>query len=350
MNNSNTARVIPTDTDDTDTGQDRILGGLEYLQQCLADPDQFAVVTGSSQFDTDDLLKHFLAEKDKGHFAWIRAATGNCREFLESLLAQFGFESFEATLDDLDKLVSLYLQHEAANGRPAIIVVQNAECFGPAVLNTIQCLAELEIDEQPSVQFIFCGSDDLHRVLDSPAMQTVATRVNQRFNLATGRNWKVADSYRPPAIAVKANRAAELLVSLDGNLVGCYILDREQLLIGRHEHNDVSIVSRFVSRHHALLVTGAGSSYVLDLKSTNGTLVNSRPVTQHSLRDGDIISIGNFRLKYCKTGESPLVGLASPTVASIGSTTPQRSADRSGLAEVTEFEPAFAEPEDLTTC
>jgi hypothetical protein len=348
MNNSNTARVIPTHTDDTDTGQDRILGGLEYLQQCLADPDQFAVVTGSSQFDTDDLLKQFLAEKDKGHFAWIRAATGNSREFLESLLAQFGFESFEATLDDLEKLVSLYLQHEASNGRPAIIVVQNVECFGPAVLNAIQCLAELEIDERVSVQFIFCGSEDLHRVLDSPAMQAVAARVRQRFNLAAGRSWKVADAYRPTSLAEKSHRAAELRVSLDGNLIGCYSLDREQLLIGRHEHNDVSIVSRFVSRHHALLATDAGSSYVLDLKSTNGTLVNSRPVTQHALRDGDVISIGNFRLKYCRPADSPLVGLPSYRLPSVDRTAPLRSAGDSALAERSEFDAVFAAAEDLT--
>ena len=70
-----------------------------------------------------------------------------------------------------------------------------------------------------------------------------------------------------------------------------------RLLIGRSEHNDISIGSRFVSRHHALLVRHGNSTFLMDLNSTNGTTVNSREVEKAILKNNDIISLGRHRLK-----------------------------------------------------
>ena len=75
--------------------------------------------------------------------------------------------------------------------------------------------------------------------------------------------------------------------------------DKPRLLVGRSEHNDVSIDSRYVSRHHLLLVRHGSATFLMDLNSTNGTFVNSRRVSNHVLIDDDIISIGNHRIKFC---------------------------------------------------
>jgi predicted component of type VI protein secretion system len=68
-------------------------------------------------------------------------------------------------------------------------------------------------------------------------------------------------------------------------------LDRPRLLIGRSDKNDLTIPSRYVSRHHILLVRHGTSTILIDLESTNGTLVNSTRVFNHVLADGDEISI-----------------------------------------------------------
>ena len=74
-------------------------------------------------------------------------------------------------------------------------------------------------------------------------------------------------------------------------------LDDTKTLIGRSELCDVAIKSRFVSKHHALLVRTDHTMHLLDLNSTNGTFVNSERVQEKVLRHGDVISIGNHGIK-----------------------------------------------------
>jgi len=54
-----------------------------------------------------------------------------------------------------------------------------------------------------------------------------------------------------------------------------------------------------VSGEHAVVVTILADSFLEDLNSTNGTLVNGNPVGKHFLRDRDQIDIGRHKLVYC---------------------------------------------------
>ncbi|MDH3748238.1 MAG: FHA domain-containing protein [Gammaproteobacteria bacterium] len=90
-----------------------------------------------------------------------------------------------------------------------------------------------------------------------------------------------------------------LYITQNGHTIRSLILDKPRLLIGRSEHNDLSIDSRFISRHHTLLVRNGSATFLMDLNSTNGTYVNSRRVSNHVLIDDDIIGIGHHRIKFC---------------------------------------------------
>ncbi|MEM8815677.1 MAG: FHA domain-containing protein [Pseudomonadota bacterium] len=89
-----------------------------------------------------------------------------------------------------------------------------------------------------------------------------------------------------------------IVISKDGRPVRVMTLDKERLLVGRSDHNDITIPSRFVSRHHLLLVRNGSSTLLMDLNSTNGTLVNSKRVSNHVLMHNDIVSLGHHRLKF----------------------------------------------------
>jgi pSer/pThr/pTyr-binding forkhead associated (FHA) protein len=68
--------------------------------------------------------------------------------------------------------------------------------------------------------------------------------------------------------------------------------------IGRLPDNAVVIDHSTVSGHHAC-VSLDGSNFILeDLGSTNGTLVNERRVTRHTLESGDIVRVGNHSLEF----------------------------------------------------
>jgi hypothetical protein len=75
-------------------------------------------------------------------------------------------------------------------------------------------------------------------------------------------------------------------------------LDRERITIGRRPDNDVCLAQPAVSGEHAAVVTILDDSFLEDLGSTNGTLVNGDPVTKHFLRDRDEIDIGREIFVY----------------------------------------------------
>lgn len=75
-------------------------------------------------------------------------------------------------------------------------------------------------------------------------------------------------------------------------------LHRGSLNIGRAEDNDISLADAATSSHHAKIVTIFTSSFIQDLNSTNGTIVNGRKVVRHTLHHGDVISIGNLQLLF----------------------------------------------------
>ncbi len=111
----------------------------------------------------------------------------------------------------------------------------------------------------------------------------------------------------------------KLYITENGKTVQVVDFVTPRILIGRSEHNDLQIDSRFISRHHMLLVRHGGSTFLMDLNSTNGTMVNSRRVSNHVLVDSDIVSVGNHRIKFSdphavKRGDSEGAELADTAI------------------------------------
>ena len=79
-----------------------------------------------------------------------------------------------------------------------------------------------------------------------------------------------------------------------------HILQKDVTSIGRDRDNDIVLDSDSVSRRHAKLEHREGYFYVIDLDSTNGTVVNDEPepVNVCQLRRGDQIKIGDTIFKY----------------------------------------------------
>ncbi len=91
---------------------------------------------------------------------------------------------------------------------------------------------------------------------------------------------------------------AKLVLSFQGRVIEDFPLDKERVTIGRAANNDICIENLAVSGRHAAVETFQNDSFLVDLGSTNGTLVNGNPVTRHALRSGDYITIGKHSLTY----------------------------------------------------
>jgi pSer/pThr/pTyr-binding forkhead associated (FHA) protein len=81
-------------------------------------------------------------------------------------------------------------------------------------------------------------------------------------------------------------------------------LDRERTRIGRRPGTDLCLPYAAVSGEHAVIVASASGKTIEDLGSTNGTLVNGRPIARHRLADGDRIDIGRQQLVYLEDGSA----------------------------------------------
>lgn len=91
---------------------------------------------------------------------------------------------------------------------------------------------------------------------------------------------------------------AKLILSLDGMVLREYPLTKERTTIGRKAHNDVVIDNLAVSGEHAMIMTILNDSFLEDLGSTNGTLVNGQPIKKHFLQNEDVIELGKYKIKY----------------------------------------------------
>lgn len=91
---------------------------------------------------------------------------------------------------------------------------------------------------------------------------------------------------------------AKLILSMDGLVLKEIPLNKERLTIGRKPHNDIQIDNLAISGEHAVVVSILNDSFLEDLNSTNGTLVNGQPIKKHFLRNNDVVELGKYKLKY----------------------------------------------------
>ncbi len=75
-------------------------------------------------------------------------------------------------------------------------------------------------------------------------------------------------------------------------------LTKERLTIGREEDSDIPIVDDYVSRHHASIERQGDQFVIREVRSRNGVWLGRRRIDKHTLRDGDVLSVGRAKLIF----------------------------------------------------
>ena len=290
-----------------------VTAGLAYVHRCLRGHRPFGIITGSAGG------LHALVERVAGdcaaredlHTVRLAAPTDSVQTFLASCLAELGFELHQAAFDDLHKLMLVFLRHESARGRRTVVIVEATEHYGPHVLEFMETLSKVRAGATAAMTFILVGSRDLHRILDSRGMAGIRPFTRERFDLDRSLAWvtpagKTGEVPAPWATgrqpaqdpAISQTSPLNLLVMLDGAILERRELSPGRLVIGRSPKCGVQLDSRYVSRQHALLVVTTDTVAIVDLQSTNTTLVNGQVTASQQLEPGDLVAIGNFRLRY----------------------------------------------------
>ncbi|WP_046729446.1 FHA domain-containing protein [Streptomyces humi] len=78
-----------------------------------------------------------------------------------------------------------------------------------------------------------------------------------------------------------------------------FVIDDQPMLVGRDSDCQIQVGDPGVSRRHAVVWRASGRTTVVDLASTNGTMLNGHPVLgQQVLHSGDVLDFGPIEVHY----------------------------------------------------
>jgi len=127
----------------------------------------------------------------------------------------------------------------------------------------------------------------------------------------TGRFKQITQEERPREKPVYLTK---IEVRSEGESISEHHFAAGRIIAGRSPDNEIYIKSKFISRHHAQLISDDDGCFVEDLNSTNGILIGQDRVKKYRLKDGDVISMGVHELVYTdlrQTGEASLTDQTS---------------------------------------
>lgn len=119
-------------------------------------------------------------------------------------------------------------------------------------------------------------------------------------------NWNEVDfgastSPQVPNVVAAPSESSHLTrieIRSEGKKLANHLFKAGRVIIGRLPENEIYIKSKFVSRHHAQLVTDDHGCTIEDLNSTNGVLIGENRVKKYLLKNGDVITLGLYQLIY----------------------------------------------------
>ncbi len=167
------------------------------------------------------------------------------------------------------------------------------------------------------------GTEYRHLRISRALLKDAGQKLHLRYDPSVWQQ-RAEESLSPDAIHVSDPNelrlgAARLVVTSGGEALAEIRLQRPRLVLGRDECCDICLESTYVSRYQNLFMETPDGWLLIDLNSTNGSFVNGRRVREHQLRDGDLIAIGQYQLRFTagdaekgekpsKRGEDTLVG------------------------------------------
>ncbi|HSG59716.1 MAG TPA: AAA family ATPase [Woeseiaceae bacterium] len=95
-----------------------------------------------------------------------------------------------------------------------------------------------------------------------------------------------------------ASHVTQIEVRSDGESLSVQTFPPGRIIVGRSPDNEIYIQSKFVSRHHAQLISDDGGCVIEDLNSTNGVFLGDKQIKKYRLRNGDVVSVGVHELVY----------------------------------------------------
>jgi len=353
-----------------------------YLESTVLLEDGFVIVTGEVGSGKTTLMKSFMEELgDDVIYAHIAQTQLTPVQFLQGVLADFGFRPFQKRKAELLDMLNHFLVEQYSEGKKVLLIIDEAQNLSHRVLEEIRLLSGVETSKDKVLRIILAGQPELNKTLDSESMRQLVQRARLRFHLgplsmdetqeyihhrlsvAGVGEREIFDPQVLPTIYRYTGGIPRLVNTLcDTAMLCAFAEERERvevsdvsaaveelgwseygentssfhamdgtsstesdpgkvlaivsivdekddsetmvdlhagrMILGRTSDNDIQLNSKYISRHHAQIVSNSDRTYIEDLNSTNGMFHKSKRVKRRTLESGDVIVIGKHRLTY----------------------------------------------------
>ena len=156
-----------------------------YMESTIWFADGFVVITGEIGAGKTTLIESFLREIPQDVVvAQINQTQVSAVDFLQSLLAQFGFSPFKMKKSELLTTLNNFLIEQYAAGRRVLLVVDEAQNLSQRVLEEVRLLSGVETTKEKVLRIILAGQPELNAKLDAPELVQLNQRVRLRFHLS----------------------------------------------------------------------------------------------------------------------------------------------------------------------
>lgn len=118
-------------------------------------------------------------------------------------------------------------------------------------------------------------------------------------------------------------------------------LNKDRMTLGRRPYNDIVVDNLAVSGEHAALQVIGHEYFIEDLNSTNGTFINEQKIKRQILKNGDIIEIGKYAIKYVQDGANSLSTSMSEADLAIDAANNESEVGKRQFFENTKFAEAY---------
>ena len=155
-----------------------------YMESTIWFTDGFVVITGEIGSGKTTLIETFLKEIEQDVVvAQINQTQVSPTEFLQTVLAQFGFSPFRMRKAELLATLNNFLIEQYSNGRKVLLIVDEAQNLSNKVLEEVRLLSGVETTKEKVLRIILAGQPELNAKLDSADLEQLKQRVRLRFHL-----------------------------------------------------------------------------------------------------------------------------------------------------------------------
>jgi len=335
---------------------------FHFLDDVLADPKGIGLLHGPECAGKSNLIDQIATKvSERAAVAVIDGAQMKPTRFLTTLLTGFGYALSLSSVEELLSMLSVFAVQQTRSREAPVLIIENFNRMYPSTLCVLCKLAGLRAGQNFALRIILIGDDKHDRIIAAPSMNAISSRLFGSFELQplTSRESLVYLYARLQSLGVEhpdavfktdvctalheategwpgkldlvaeavsaredqfpidldvaladrrmgayaGDAVPELIISYAGVVTARIRLVRDRYILGRSELSDIVVDHRFVSKHHALIVKGEQGLLLVDMKSRNGTYVNSERVQSRVLRNSDIVAIGDYRIKViCPPG------------------------------------------------